>query len=581
MMKKSRIIDAVVYLFPSRRMSRRRLGWSAALVAFLLVLPLLASAAEMGAGTEHRDWVTGPKVAPVSPPIYDITEQDGVMVPMRDGVDLYTIIFLPVLPPGAPTPPCVLETNGYSLDLFPLYFKAPLVDLAKRGYPVVHATLRGTPPSEGEANLYNKFGEDGYDLVEWMAQQPWCNGNVGMVGGSLLGISQWLAAKEEPPHLKAITPDVSCGDCYWTVWYLGGMLPGPRRMARPFPEYPSAIEHRNFDAWWRERSTLAEDVEAIARRGVAVMVRDAWNDYLLAGDVTADEELPSARGDKRKLILGSVSHAPAPECLPYTNVEYQVLWLDRWLKGVHNGVDTEPRVLIYVEGPNQWRFEHDWPIPDTHPARLYLRSWVSGTGVSLNDGTLSDQKPGANNAPVSYDYSPLGPFNNANGNGPRLTEDQRPDEEYSLTWTTEALRVPTEATGWWHLTFWAAATATDTDFVVEITDVAPDGMSKQIGRGWLNAPRYFSRSDPELLVPGQIYKYTVEIWPTSYVFPAGHRIRVALSGSDSAGTAPNPNPATVTVYQDASHPSHLDIPIIGATARQSLLGQPAGAGKAP
>jgi putative CocE/NonD family hydrolase len=245
---------------------------------------------------------------------------------------------------------------------------------------------------------------------------------------------------------------------------------------------------------------------------------------------------------------------------------------------------SRPRSLR-IEGPNQWRFERAWPIPDTRETRLYLRAAVNGDGTSVNDGTLTTERPGPREASVSYDYSPTGPFNQSGGNGPRLTNDQRADEALGLSWTSEPLQVPTETTGWWYLTFWVSATAPDTDFVVEVTDVAPDGTSTQIGRGWLNASHAFSNADPQPLVPGEVYKFTAEIWPTAYVFPAGHRIRVALSGSDSLGTAPNAHAATVSVYQDASHPSHIDIPVIGTAAWRGLRGKDmssseAGAGKA-
>ncbi len=541
-----------------------------------------ATAGEKGAGTEHRQWVEGAKVAPVSPPIYDITEQEQ-FVPVRDGVRLQTRLFLPVFPHGSATPPCVLETDGYGTPLDPFFLPA-LRDLAKRGYAVMFARLRGTPPSEGVSDLYNHFGNDGYDLIEWMAAQPWCNGDVGMVGGSLLGISQWLAAKQVPRHLRAFIPDVACGDCYTYLWYLGGMLPGQGRKARAFVpgaehEYANAIQHRDYDSWWRERTTMPEDVRAISRRGIPVLIRDAWGDYLLAGAVHNYENYLGVH-NKRKIILGSVSHAAAPNSLPYNNLEYQVMWLDRWLKGIRNSVDTEPRALIYVQGPDQWRFESDWPIPDTHRVPLYLNARLSGTAISLNDGSLSQRAPEGSAPSVSYTYSPAGPFNQANGNGPILTVDQRPNEVFSLTWTSEPLRVPTEATGWWSLKFWASVNAPDTDFVVEITDVAPDGTSRQMGRGWLNGPRAFSKSNPKPLVPDAIYKFSVEVWPTSYVFPAGHRIRVDLSGSDCCvlGSDPNPTPARVTVYQDEEHPSHIEVPVIGAIAADELRGRRAAKG---
>src|SRR5438094_2778406 len=233
-----------------RIMAFRRLGWSAALVVCLLTLsttPGFAQTAK-GAGTEHRQWVEGPLPSRASPPIFQITEQQQ-FVSMRDDVRLQTRTWLPTLPPGSPTPPCVVEADGYDVVLDPFFIPA-LQDLARRGYAVTFARLRGTPPSEGVRDLYNKFGEDGYDIVEWVAAQQCCNGDVGKVRGALLGISQWLAAKQAPPHLRTIIPDVSCGDCYTYLWYVGGMLPGPGRKARPFPEYQTAILHRNFDDWW-------------------------------------------------------------------------------------------------------------------------------------------------------------------------------------------------------------------------------------------------------------------------------------------------------------------------------------------
>jgi len=194
---------------------------------------------------------------------------------------------------------------------------------------------------------------------------------------------------------------------------------------------------------------------------------------------------------------------------------------------------------------------------------------------------MSSREPEGRASSASYTYSPAGPFNQANGNGPILAVDQRPNEASSLTWTSEPLSVPTEATGWWSLDFWASVNAPDTDFVVEITDVAPDGTSRQMGRGWLNAPRAFSRSNPRPLVPDAIYKFSVEVWPTSYVFPAGHRIRVDLSGSDCCvlGSDPNPTPARVTVYQDEHHPSRVVVPVIGAVAAEKLRGKRGGNGR--
>jgi putative CocE/NonD family hydrolase len=156
-------------------------------------------------------------------------------------------------------------------------------------------------------------------------------------------------------------------------------------------------------------------------------------------------------------------------------------------------------------------------------------------------------------------------LNNAGGGGTRPTGDQRPDEANQLTWTAKPVTVPTEITGWPRLKFWASSTAPDTDFVAEITDVAPDGTSTTIGRGWLNGPQSFSRTKPLPLVRGKVNAFDMELWPMSYVVQKGHRIRVDLSGSDSPGTAVNPLKSTVALYQDAAHPSALELPIIGTS----------------
>jgi len=532
----------------------------------------LALAGIKGFGTEDRDWVTGPEIPNVSLPIYDIIEENDVMVTMRDGVQLQVNIYHPDLPEGAGPPPGILCTTGYGIDFYSFYFIPSLIDLAKRGYVVVYASLRGSGLSEGVNNLYNQYGKDGYDLVEWMANQPWCNGNIGMVGSSLLGISQWLAAKENPPHLKAINPHIACGDCYDILWYPGGMLPGPGRVARGAPEYPSAIEHRNFDEWWRERVSIKEDHKKIASNGIAVLMTGGWNDYISPGNIRAFEEFI---GPRKMLIVGPWAHGAGTGIEPYDYASYQTLWFDYYLKGIDNGIQKEPKALIYVQGPDQWRFEHAWPIPDTHPLRLYLRSTESGTIDSINDGSLSKKKSTKNDPEVSIDYSPVdGPFLETmlSSSLGRISEDKQTEEQSCLTWTSGIFEEATEISGWIKLKFWAAIAASDTDFVVQIADVAPDGKSTQVTCGYLNAPRYFDNTYPEIILPGEIYKYKLKVLPTSYVIQPGHRIRVDLAGGSIAaegqpgpqGPGLNPNESTITIFQDKRHPSQVELPIIGS-----------------
>jgi putative CocE/NonD family hydrolase len=198
----------------------------------LIATAALAEVYPVGAGTEDRHWLPEAPTALNSPKRYNINIEDGIVVAARDGVRLEGRLFRPTLATAEKPTPCVLMTDGYGrASNTGASFDGPLLDIASRGYAVLHLSLRGSGKSEGKADLYAHFGEDGFDAVEWMAGQPWCNGRVGMVGPSLLGISQWLAAKEAPPHLQAIVPEVACGDCYGELWYPGGMRPGPGRDA--------------------------------------------------------------------------------------------------------------------------------------------------------------------------------------------------------------------------------------------------------------------------------------------------------------------------------------------------------------
>ncbi len=533
----------------------------------------------MGAGTEGRHWL--PERAHVDNPSlrYPVTIRDGVTVTARDGVKLDARLFLPTLEGGAKPTPCVLMSDGYGRTSNTGAETDPvLMNIASRGYAVMHLSLRGSGGSGGETTLYNDFGRDGADAVEWMAKQSWCDGNVGMVGPSLLGIAQWLTAKEAPPHLKAIVPQVACGDCYGLLWYPGGMMPGPGREARRLSpgaglEYPSAMAHRDLDEWWRARTTLDADVAAIAARGVAAFVSGGLDDYITPGNIRAYEEFTAPGGERKRLLLAPHAHGWQIDFLQ----ELQVQWLDHWLKGIDNGVERAPRVILYVKGVDRWRTEADWPIPDATPVALRLGAAKSGSIDSLNDGTLSATASAG--APATLPYRP--------GEGPALpvllsatagrsAADGRPSEAKVLTWTTAPLAVATEVTGYPHVSLWASSDTADGDMVWSLDDVAPDGTSTQVVQGYLNVPHAGSESDPVPLVPGQARKVDLDLLPTAMVFQPGHRLRLALAGAASvapglpAPQGPGPNPAafTWTVLQDGDHPATLTLPVVGTAGDQ-------------
>jgi uncharacterized protein len=353
------------------------------------------------------------------------------------------------------------------------------------------------------------------------------------------------------------------------------MLPGPGREARKgFPgaanEFASAVAHRDFDSWWRARTTLADDHAAIAQRCIAAFIAGGFDDYISPANIRAYEEFTSTR---KRLFIGPYAHGWHTAFIQ----ELQIQWLDHWLKGIDNGAEREPRVIIYVKGANRWRYEDDWPIADARPVKLFLHPQKSGSVASLNDGALTSRPPAAAWT-ASLPYAPEdGPFLPAmlSATG-RLAIDQKPDEEKVLTWTSAPLDVATEVTGYPKLSVWAESSAADADLVVELNDVAPDGASRQVVQGYMNASHASLHGASKPLTPGAIEKYDVELFPLAYVFQPGHRMRIAIAGGAKTsqnqpvpqGPGKNPTKFTWTFHSDADHPSVLELPIIGTSSEQ-------------
>lgn len=557
-----------------------------------------------GSGTDGRRWITERVGVDPGTAAFDETP---VSIPVRDGVRLSAVQMLPR--DGGPHP-TVVVTNGYSaLDdaLMP-----QLRHLAADGYAVVVARLRGVAPSEGKAGLYEKYGPDGYDVIEWAAAQPFSNGKVGMVGASLLGISQWFAARERPPHLVAVVPDDAPNDAYRYLWYAGGMPPGPGRRGRSAvpgveSEYDVAIAHPAFDAFWRERSVTADDIRQIARDGVPALLTSGWDSYILDGASRAYGWMcDGGAADRVRLVIGPWGHAmllsdtsmlgeagPGELIAPYRGVDLQRLWLAHWLKGESTPLDGLPPVQIFVQGPDRWRFEDGWPLPDERRDALCLVNGAGSAGELATTrragdpvGYAYDPETAAYPAAVSMPaivYSADGPPRAADEHFPsgatrpygRLVLDRSSYERTALTWTSAPLAGNAEITGFPTLHVWASASRPDAAFVVELTDVAPDaegGASLPITRGYRQAVPVGDPEAERAWDPAAVSEYEIELSPTSYVVPAGHRIRIVLQGTpiDPAlplqwqGPPPPEHHYTLAVHSDEQRPSRLVLPVIGA-----------------
>lgn len=559
---------------------------------------------------------------------YSVTLDRGVPVKMRDGVTLRADIYRPNAEGRFPV---LLERTPYDKGGAVEYgLKA-----AASGYVVIVQDVRGRYTSEGEWYPFKHESPDGYDTVEWAALLPYANGKVGMFGGSYVGATQMLAAIAAPPHLVGIFPVVTASNYHdgWTYqsgafeqWFneswtselaqdtLGrrardstNALPWVMRL--PLEEYPLLrlgvrpglgslapyfldwLKHPDDDDYWKTLSVEAQ----FDKIQVPAYHVGAWYDIFLGGTLhnfvglRARGGSDAARHGQRLLIMigghagggrkiGEVDFGPQASL---DLDEIMLRWYDHILKGIDNGVEKEKPVRMFVMGENTWRQEDDWPLERARSTRYHLHS--AGHASSLTgDGTLSRESP-EDETPDSFVYDPADPVPTVGGPlccdsehlmpGPR---DQRAAEGRAdvLVFTTSPFQQDFEVTGPTSLELYASSSAVDTDFTGKLVDVAPDGFARNLTEGVLRARYRNSQEKPELMNPGEIYKLTVDLWATSNVFLAGHRMRLEISSSNfprfdrnlNTGESPESGmrfvKATNTIFHDRKHPSALILPVV-------------------
>lgn len=324
-----------------------------------------------------------------------------------------------------------------------------------------------------------------------------------------------------------------------------------------------------------------------------------WYDIFLGGTIRnylgmRERSATSEARQGQKLILGPWHHT-----LPLNNVVGEVdyglsstalavdldglhlKWFDYWLKGKPNGLLEEPPVRIFVMGENSWRSENEWPLARTKYTRYYFHSHGKANGLR-GEGVLSPEPPRSEPADV-YVADPRHPVPTRGGGlccwpaaVPGGAYDQRPVEERSdvLVYTTPVLERDMEVTGPVTVTLYAATSAVDTDFTAKLVDVHPNGYARNLTDGIIRGRYRESRAKGKLLKPGEVYEYTIDLWATSNMFKAGHRIRVEIASSnfprfdrnpqtgEAGGEASRLEPALQTVFHDELRPSHLVLPII-------------------
>lgn len=515
-----------------------------------------------------------------------------VFVPMRDGVRLAMDIYDPGR--GGRHPVILTRTPYLKESPFATSWVRSLVEA---GYVVVVSDARGTGFSEGAYDYYNCQGGpfDGYDTIEWIASEPWCDGNVGIMGTSAMAVYCYLAAITRPPHLKAMAPNAHPADFYFDQWFVGGVFRYQNRMnwalgsllPRTLPVAPGALEDEAFDSkrtvqegrfeqayrriaqgkspidldwladmygrktyssFWRDLS-IAKHHDTI---DIPTFNGGSWHEHFVRGTLSSHEAL-----DVPKKLLVSLGGPPgsAPETGDGGLVDSQRRWFDYYLRGVENGIVAEPAVRLYLMGAERWIDETDWPLPSDE-ASFFLRGSPGGGAASLNDGILDSEPPG-HEEPDRLDHDPGNP-----NRTPVSAFDQRSFEARSLSFTTPPLEHDLEVVGSSRLVLHTSSQAKDVDWCVRLCDVFPDGRSRLLNYGALKGSHVASHEHPEALERDRVYAFEIEIWAMANLFRKGHRIRVAISNSDFPAFESNPIPSRNLVYHDAAYPSRLVLPVV-------------------
>lgn len=626
---------------------------------------------------------TGPDGMPADGP-YDVVRQEGIMVPMRDGVRLATDVYLPARD-GAEMAgpwPVILERTPYGKQR-PSRSERSLAEpdrakerwevaeiFVERGYVVVYQDVRGRYDSEGEYRKYLDDAADGYDTCAWILEQPWCDGRIGTKGLSYAAHTQGALASAGAPGVAAMFLDsggfsnayqggIRQGGTFelkQATWAYRNALVAPEITADP--ERKAAMEAVDIHRWFREMPwrpghspvSLAPDYEAYLfeqwTHGVfddywkqpgiyAVGYHDDWPDAPMVHmsswfdpyPRTATENYMGLAARKRgpvRLILGPWTHGDrsltyagdvdfGPEAaldgqLARDFWELRVRWFDHWLRGVDNGVDREPTVRYFVMGGGsgsrnaegrmdhggRWKTADDWPVPEAVDTPYYLHA----------DGSLAPTEPTVEDASLTYRFDPEDPVPSIGGtitSGAPIMEggayDQREGEDFFgstephrplaerpdvLVFQTESLAEDVEVTGPLVVRLWISSDCPDTDFTAKLIDVHPpnedypDGFAMNLTDGIVRCRYRDSWEAPTMMEPGEVYEVTVEAFPTSNLFKAGHRIRLDVSSSnyphfdlnfntgEPEGLATRVRVATNTVWMDPTRPTHAVLPIVPA-----------------
>ena len=516
-----------------------------------------------------------------------------VLIPMRDGKRLSAYLYFPA---GDGPWPVIFEQRYASLT--GASTRKAAARLAEGGYVVAMVNFRGTGLSQGHYVGYRalQWGElrDGYDVCEWLGSQGWSTGKVGTFGSSQGGYAQNYLAVTQPPSLVCQYMIDTGLSLFHEGYRIGGTtrperFKGMARACRDPKDNDAVLEewfaHPHCDDYWRaEDCTLHFD-----KMNVPCFTVGSWFDFMNQGSIASyvgRQHMggPNSRGNQWLLVGpwlhgrynkgAKVAEMQFPENAAWPVEQHMLRWFDFWLKGVNSGVDQDPHVRYYAMGPeggaktsgNVWREAKDWPVNDDLTP-LFL----------LAGGGLSSKKPVQNHDKTSFVSDPNKPMQIPGRAFPGARDARKFEEQSEVrTFTSDPLDSPVEWTGRIFADLRVSSTATDTDFIVRISDVQPDGRSMLlVDYPW--RMRYRNGFEREkLMKPGKVYQLKFPVGWISQIFEKGHRIRVTIASTGAPLYEPNPQTgkpltiewpkdavvATNSVHHSAMHASKILAPVM-------------------
>lgn len=548
----------------------------------------------------------------VRPREFKVVKHEDRSLITSDNISLVSDIYRPILNKSVPT---ILVRIPFT-DTFPNRLRSDAVARywATRGYNVVIQGTRGRYKSQGDYYPLINERRDGIETLQWLNKQQWFNGQLGMWGGSTFAYTQLAISDHVNPHISAYHMHIA-STSFYDMFYPGGAFsfesalrwslqssgkkdiePKIKDMEKGFWGFPlinadaRADKDIQFFNDWVLNNTNNKywvNIDGIDRTksiNAPVQMLAGWFDPFLPSQLNDFMQLKESNyktvSTQSEIIIGPWSHArevkiPGVKKVPTyreTSIKEGLHWFDKQLLKLRNEKTNYGKIKLFVLGTNKWRYENEWPLARTKYRNLYISSDGSAN-ISTSSGELNWDNQKRNGFDL-YEYNPNDPVPSKGGIvlGPRTgiaLQNEIEERNDVLVYTSDVLESDLELTGPISATLYVQTDAINTDFVVRITDVNETGESYNVSDGVLR-----SNYSPANKSCDTAKKIQIHLWPTSYVFKSGHRLRVHITSSSFPRFDRNPNTGNEIPYETsfisakqrvcfgANHPSHIRVPVI-------------------